>query len=55
MTHFECSISNQAELDIVLSNTVSMMTIEFGKILNDLNQYSSNSTAVCGAIFDATS
>ncbi|KAL4479115.1 hypothetical protein ABPG72_008945, partial [Tetrahymena utriculariae] len=50
---YECSINNQAVLEIKLSNSAPSMAIDFGKIIQDLPQFPSqtNSNDVCQAIF----
>ncbi|KAL4504648.1 hypothetical protein ABPG73_021495 [Tetrahymena malaccensis] len=50
---YECSINNQAVLDIQLSNTGPSMTIDFGKILTDLPQFpiQTSSNSVCQVLF----
>ncbi|EAS06080.3 furin-like repeat protein (macronuclear) [Tetrahymena thermophila SB210] len=52
---YECSLNNQAVLDIQLLNSGPIMTIDFGKILMDLQQFPSqtNSNGVCQTIFNS--
>ncbi|KAL4432698.1 hypothetical protein ABPG74_011519 [Tetrahymena malaccensis] len=52
---YECSINNQAVLDIQLQDNAPTMIIDFGKILLDLPQFPSQtkSNGVCLAIFSS--
>ncbi|KAL4504651.1 hypothetical protein ABPG73_021498 [Tetrahymena malaccensis] len=53
---YECSINNQAVLNIQLSNSGPQMTIDFGKILADLPNFptQTNSNSICKVLFNQT-
>ncbi|EAR87813.3 transmembrane protein, putative (macronuclear) [Tetrahymena thermophila SB210] len=53
MFFYECSMNNQAVLNIELSNQGPQMTIDFGKILADIPNYptQTNSTTICKLLF----
>ncbi|KAL4476117.1 hypothetical protein ABPG74_009850 [Tetrahymena malaccensis] len=53
---YECSINNQAVLNIQLSNSGPQMTIDFGKILADLPNFptQTNSNSICKILFNQT-
>ncbi|KAL4504649.1 hypothetical protein ABPG73_021496 [Tetrahymena malaccensis] len=53
---YECSINNQAVLNIQLSNSGPQMTIDFGKILADLPNFptQTNSNSICKLLFNQT-
>ncbi|KAL4481736.1 hypothetical protein ABPG74_007825 [Tetrahymena malaccensis] len=50
--YFQCSYQNIAVLDIYLSSTDAILTIEFGSPLNTISNYNTPSSEFCNAIFD---
>ncbi|KAL4508874.1 hypothetical protein ABPG73_006260 [Tetrahymena malaccensis] len=52
--YFQCSYQNVAVLDIYLSGTDPLLTIEFGSQLNVISQYNTPSTQLCNTIFDSS-
>ncbi|KAL4508877.1 hypothetical protein ABPG73_006263 [Tetrahymena malaccensis] len=52
--YFQCSYQNIAVLDIYLSGSDPLLTIEFGSQLNIISKYSTPSSEFCNIIFNAS-